>query len=74
MNKEKIVGITGIELAPRCRDLPKGSLKIAGDDVFDFLLDVRAINEGIDRRQDHVGQKKAPKQKYAAHNGERDGG
>ncbi|MBQ4067514.1 MAG: AAA family ATPase [Clostridia bacterium] len=32
--------------------IPKGSKLIASDDVFDFLLDVRAINEGVaDRRE-----------------------
>jgi len=31
---------------------PQGSRIITSDDVFDFLIDIRAINEGIDRRRD----------------------
>ena len=33
---------------------PDGSKIIASDDVFDFLLDVRKINEGIDRRREEL--------------------
>ncbi len=33
------------------KKIPKGSKLIASDDVFDYLLDVRAINEGIDDRR-----------------------
>ena len=32
--------------------VPKGSRIITSDDVFDFLIDIRSINEGIDRRRD----------------------
>jgi hypothetical protein len=32
--------------------LPDGSSIITSDGVFDYLLDIRAINEGIDRRRD----------------------
>lgn len=39
------------ELAPRVKSIPNESKKITSDDVFDFLLDVRSINEGIDRRR-----------------------
>ncbi len=42
------------ELAPRVRRIPDGSRKIASDDVFDFLLDLRAINEGVDRRREEL--------------------
>ncbi len=31
---------------------PRGSRIITSDDVFDFLIDIRSINEGIDRRRD----------------------
>ncbi len=31
---------------------PRGSRIITSDDIFDFLLDIRTINEGIDRRRD----------------------
>ena len=33
---------------------PKKSRHISSDDVFDFLLDIRAINEGVDRRRDEL--------------------
>ena len=34
--------------------LPDGSAIITSDGVFDYLLDIRAINEGIDRRRDDI--------------------
>ncbi len=34
------------------RQVPRGSRKITSDDVFDYLLDTRSINERIDRRRD----------------------
>ena len=34
--------------------LPKGSRILTSDDVFDFMLDVRAVNEGIDRRREEL--------------------
>lgn len=40
------------ELAPRIEKIPHGSKIITSDDVFDFLLDIRAINEGVDRRRE----------------------
>ncbi|MBQ8623123.1 MAG: AAA family ATPase [Oscillospiraceae bacterium] len=36
------------------RSIPKESKLIASDDVFDFLLDVRAINEGINNRREKI--------------------
>lgn len=36
------------------RTLPKGSKLIASDDVFDFLLDVRSIHEGIANRREEL--------------------
>lgn len=36
------------------RSVPKGSKLIASDDVFDFLLDVRSINEGISNRREEL--------------------
>ena len=36
------------------RRMPKGSAVITSDDVFDFLLDLRAINAGVDRRRDEL--------------------
>ena len=32
--------------------VPKGSRIITSDDVFDMMLDIRSINEGIDRRRE----------------------
>ncbi len=34
--------------------LPDGSAIITSDGVFDYLLDIRAINEGIDRRREEL--------------------
>ena len=34
------------------KNVPRGSRIITSDDVFDFLIDIRSINEGIDRRRD----------------------
>ena len=42
------------ELADGVKRLPHDSQKITSDDVFDFLLDLRAINEGIDRRREEL--------------------
>ena len=36
------------------KDLPDGSSIITSDGVFDYLLDIRAINEGIDRRRESI--------------------
>ena len=41
-------------LAMEAKQVPRASRKIASDDVFDFLLDVRAVNEGIDRRREQL--------------------
>lgn len=41
-------------LARGCHAIPKESEKIVSDDVFDFLLDTRSINEGIDRRREEL--------------------
>lgn len=34
--------------------VPRGSRIITSDDVFDFLLDIRSINEGVDRRREEL--------------------
>lgn len=36
------------------RPIPKESRIITSDDVFDFMLDVRSINSGIDRKRDEL--------------------
>ena len=46
------------EFAGACRwsgeGAPAGSRLIASDDVFDFLLDLRCLNDGVDRRRDDL--------------------
>lgn len=34
--------------------LPRGSRIITSDEVFDFLLDIRAVNEGVDQRREEL--------------------
>ena len=34
--------------------LPRESRIITSDDVFDFLLDIRTVNEGVDRRREEI--------------------
>ena len=45
----------------RCRaatdeTIPEGSRIITSDDVFDMMLDIRSINEGIDRRREKLAE------------------
>ena len=42
------------ELSYGKKKVPIESKMITSDDVFDFLLDIRAINDGIDRRRDEL--------------------
>ena len=37
-----------------CGRLPRDSRIITSDDVFDFMLDLRSINDGVDRRRDEL--------------------
>lgn len=48
------LALCGYELADPRRGIPKASEIITSDGVFDLLLDVRAINEGIDRRREEL--------------------
>lgn len=41
-------------LGMEAKRVPNQSKKITSDDVFDFLLDVRAVNEGIDRKREEL--------------------
>lgn len=41
----------GSRRAPR---MPKGSRIITSDDVFDFMLNLRSINDGIDRKREEL--------------------
>ena len=36
------------------KNLPDGSCFIRSDDVFDFMLDVRSINMGVDRKREQI--------------------
>ena len=36
------------------KNVPQGSRIITSDDVFDYLLDIRAVNSGIDRKRDEL--------------------
>ena len=38
----------------RTEKLPEGSLRIASDDVFDMLLDIRSVNGEIDRKREEL--------------------
>lgn len=42
------------ELHPAVRELPSASEIITSDGVFDFLLDIRAINDGIDKQREEL--------------------
>lgn len=44
--------LCGYELAYNVERVPQNSRKITSDDVFDFLLDIRAINQGVDRQRE----------------------
>lgn len=35
-------------------EIPAGSRIITSDDVFDFMLNLRSINEGIDRKREEL--------------------
>ncbi len=41
-------------LEGRIDRLPRESRIVTSDDVFDYLLDIRAINEGLDRRREAI--------------------
>lgn len=48
---EDYTGMCGYETA---RDIPGGSRIITSDDVFDFMLNLRSVNAGIDRRREEL--------------------
>lgn len=51
---DKYAGMCGYEFSDACRGMPEESRIITSDDVFDFMLDLRAVNEGIDQRRDEL--------------------
>lgn len=48
---EEYTGLCEYELESA---VPKGSRIITSDDVFDFMLNLRSLNEGIDRRREEL--------------------
>ncbi len=36
------------------KPIPEGSRILTSDDIFDFLLDVRSLNQGVDRRREEL--------------------
>ncbi len=51
---EDYLGFCDYRLSYGTPYLPDGSAIITSDGVFDFLLDIRTINEGIDRRREEL--------------------
>lgn len=49
---EDYLSFCSYRLAYGKNTLPQGSRIITSDDVFDYFLDVRAVNEGIDRKRE----------------------
>lgn len=48
------VNLCGFEENRACHEKPEEIKMIASDDVFDYVLDVRAANEHIDRKRDEI--------------------
>ena len=48
---EDYIQMCGMKLE---RQVPKDSAIITSDDVFDFMLNLRRINEGIDRKREEL--------------------
>lgn len=36
------------------RSIPTGSMILTSDDVFDYMLDLRALNDGVDMRREQM--------------------
>ncbi|HIY22317.1 MAG TPA: AAA family ATPase [Candidatus Flavonifractor merdigallinarum] len=57
------------DFAAACRatgeGAPAGSRLIASDDVFDFLLDLRCINDGVERRREELLEEYAQRRRSA---------
>lgn len=54
---EDYVGMCSCEIAPASeRSVPAGSRIITSDDVFDFMLNLRSINNGIDLKREELFQ------------------
>lgn len=51
---DNYVEMCGYELDEDCSRIPEGSRIITSDDVFDFMLNLRALNEGIDNKREEL--------------------
>lgn len=51
---DDFVNLCDFEPDKACHEAPEEIRMIASDDVFDYVLDVRAANENIDRRRENV--------------------
>lgn len=49
---DRFVDLCDAELSRACLSLPQDSRIVTSDDVFDCLLNIRSLNEGIDRKRD----------------------
>ena len=51
---EEYLRLCAYTLAPKQRRIPKGSRIVTSDDVFDFLLNIRTVNQEIDRHREEL--------------------
>ncbi|MBR4081157.1 MAG: AAA family ATPase [Clostridia bacterium] len=51
---ERYTAMCRYELNPRAGSIPEGSRIITSDDVFDFLLNLRSLNEGVDLAREEM--------------------
>ncbi|MGN1187352.1 MAG: AAA family ATPase [Lachnospiraceae bacterium] len=51
---DNYVEMCSYELNEDCSRIPDGSRIITSDDVFDFMLNLRALNEGIDTKREEL--------------------
>lgn len=51
---EVYVDLCKYQLAPRTKELPAESRIITSDEVFDFLLNLRALNQGLERSREKL--------------------
>ncbi len=51
---EEYLSFCGYSLSPGNKKIPRESRIITSDDVFDFLLNIRTVNQGIDRKREEL--------------------
>lgn len=66
---EDYLGYCDYEIYNGTRKVPRESAIITSDGVFDYLLDIRAINEGIDRRRESILEEYESLQDELTHSG-----